>query len=209
MWEGSQAYALEEAERSGDIPIEEDEHGAYILNSKDLCAIEYLQGLWEAGVSGMKVEGRTKSVYYLAHVGRAYRKTIDRILQGQRFDAAVLDDIYATANRGLMPGFLITVPEESRQNYETGHSTYSLSIWRNCAILSCRREDGEIEVKNQLQIGDRVEFVSARCCLQTLTALYDLNHQPLSAAHGGAKNILVLTEHEPAPFTLLRIPMTP
>jgi putative protease len=212
VWEGSQAYVLEEAERSGELfPIEEDEHGTYILNSKDLCAIEYLQDLWEAGVSGMKVEGRTKSVYYLAHVGRAYRKTIDRMLQGQRFDAAVLDDIYATANRGLMSGFLITAPEESRQNYETGHSTYSRYQFGGI-VRSYHAEErmAEIEVKNQLQIGDRVEFVSPHAVVfQTLTALYDLNHQPLSAAHGGAQNILVLTEYEPAPFTLLRIPMTP
>lgn len=210
VWEGRGTYALEEAERSGELfPIEEDEHGAYILNSKDLCAIEHLQDLWEAGVSGMKVEGRTKSVYYLAHVGRAYRRAIDRVLQGQAFDAAAFDDIYATANRGLMPGFLIALPEEARQNYELGHSVYSRYQFGGIV----RKYDpverlAEIEVKNQLQPGDKVEFVSPqRIAAQTLTAMYDLNHQPLSAAHGGAQNILIATEHELAPFTLLRIPI--
>ena len=212
VWEGNRTYALEEAERSGELfPIEEDEHGTYILNSKDLCAIEYLQDLWEAGVSGMKVEGRTKSVYYLAHVGRAYRTAIDRVLQGQAFDAAAFDDIHATANRGLMPGFLITLPEETRQNYELGHSVYSHYQFGGIVRKYDPAEGlAEIEVKNQLQPGDEVEFVSPqRIAAQTLTAMYDLNHQPLSAAHGGAQNILIATEHELAPFTLLRIPIAP
>ncbi|GAK61710.1 peptidase U32 [Candidatus Vecturithrix granuli] len=212
VWEGRRAYALEEAERSGELfPIEEDEHGTYILNSKDLCAIGYLQDLWEAGVSRMKVEGRTKSVYYLAHIGRAYRRAIDRMLQGQSVDAAVFDDIHATANRGLMAGFLIQLPEEVRQNYELGHSFYSRYQFGGIVRTYHPAERlAEIEVKNQLRPEDKVEFVSPQSVVsQTLTAMYDLNRQPISAAHGGAENILIAAEHELAPFTLLRIPIAP
>lgn len=211
LWERAGDYVLEERDRRGEFfPIEEDEHGTYLLNSKDLCAVEYLQHLWEAGVTGLKVEGRTKSVYYLAHIGRAYRRAIDNMLRGQPLEPMVFDDIQAAASRGLTPGFLMALPEDAHQNYESGYSVYSRYQFGGI-VRRYQPAEGlaEIEVKNQLRLGMRIEFVSPHTVTpQTLTAMYDPDHQSISAAHGGAQNILVTTEHKLTPFTLLRIPMT-
>ena len=201
-------YALEEMTRPGEFfPIDENEHGTYILNSRDLCAVEYLQDLKNAGVTGFKVEGRTKSVYYLAHIGRAYRKVIDDLRAGKPFDPAVLTDIHATATRGLTPGFLIRLPEDARQNYESAEPAYSTHKFGGVV----RQYDAEkglaaIEVKNRLNLGDTVEFVSPQeIFAQPVERMYDLALNPLTAAHGGGKNIWLATERTIEPFTILRI----
>lgn len=201
-------YALEEVTRPGELfPIEEDEHGTYLLNSRDLCAIEYLQELWEAGVTGFKIEGRTKSVYYLSQIGRAYRKAIDTMRQGLPFDPEVFTDVHATANRGFIPGFLKHIPEERRQNYELASPVYSTHRFGGI-VRDYHQETrlAEIEVKNTLRRGDVVEFVSPQCMFsQSLDSMFDLSHQPITVAHGGQKNILLQTSQPVEPMSILRI----
>lgn len=201
-------YALEETTRPGEFfPIEEDEHGTYILNSRDLCTIEYLEQLREAGVTGFKVEGRTKSVYYLAQIGRAYRKAIDDLQQGRTFDPAVFADIQATASRGYMPGFLIDLPNESRQNYENGSPEYATAAFGGIVRrYQPEQHLAEIEVKNRFEIGDLVEFVSPHdVASQQIEQMYDHSMQPINVAHGGAGTIFVVTHQPIQPFTLLRL----
>ncbi len=209
LYEQSSAYALEEQQRPGGFfPVEEDEQGTYILNSRDLCAIEYLQDLWDAGVEGFKVEGRTKSVYYLANIGRAYRQAIETMLKNQPFDPVVLNDIHATASRGFIPGFLIKIPEESRQNYERGYSTYSTCKFGG-VVCEYRQEEQrvEVDVKNRITIDDTVEFLSPQNCFrQKVQTMYDLSGNPISVAHGGGPHVCIPVEREIAPFTIIRIP---
>jgi putative protease len=204
----SSEYALEEITRPGEFfLIEEDEHGAYILNSRDLCAIEYLQELWEAGVTGFKIEGRTKSVYYLSQIGRAYRKAIDTIKAGESFDSEVFMDIQATATRGFIPGFLTRIPEETRQNYELGQPVYSTHKFGGIA-RNYDREKGtvEVEVKNKIVVGEIVEFVSPHnLFVQPIRTMYDLSYNPITVAHGGGENVLLSTGQAVEPFTILRI----
>jgi putative protease len=201
-------YALEEVSRSGEFfPIEEDEHGTYLLNSRDLCAIEYLHDLWGAGVTGFKIEGRTKSVYYLSQIGRAYRRTLDDVIAGCPFDPGVFTDIHATSNRGFIPGFLVRIPEESRQNYESGRSTYSTHQFGGIVrSYDTTRQTAEIEVKNRLELGDRLEFVSPDSVFtQTAETMYDLQGLPVSVAHPGHKNIWLATKQPVEALTILRI----
>ncbi len=202
------AYALEEVTRPGEFfPIEEDEHGAYLLNSKDLCAVEYLPQLWEAGAHGFKIEGRTKSVYYLSQIGRAYRRAIDAMVAGQPCDPEVLSDIHATANRGFIPGFLITLPEHARQNYEAAGPAYSHRRFGGI-VRAYDAEQGlaEVEVKNRLTVGDVLEFVSPRAVFaQTLSAMFDGRARPISVAHGGGENVWLPVEQAIEPFTIVRI----
>jgi len=205
-------YALEEVTRPGEFfPIEEDEHGTYILNSRELCAIEYLQELWQAGVTGFKIEGRTKSVYYLSQIGRAYRKAIDTMITGKPLNFEVFTDIQATASRGFIPGFLTRIPEETRQNYELGRPVYSTHKFGGIA-RKYDREKGvvEIEVKNKIAVGDVVEFVSPHnLFVQPIRTMYDLSYSPITVAHGGGENVLLATEREIEPFTILRIRLKP
>ena len=177
------------------------------MNSKDLCAIEYLQDLREAGVTGFKVEGRTKSVYYLAHIGRAYRKAIDDLLNGKPFDAEVLTDVYATASRGFMPGFLTPMAEETRQNYDSGEPVYATYKFGG-VVRGYNRGKSlvEIEVKNRLFVGDCVEFVSPNEVFeQQIRAMYDLDDNPITVAHGGGEQVWLSIDRKVEPFTVLRI----
>lgn len=209
LYEKTSEYALEERERPAEFfPIEEDKHGTYILNSRDLCAIEYLQDLWKAGVKGFKIEGRTKSVYYLSQIGRAYRKALDDAVNDLPFDPALFDDVQATASRGFIPGFLKNIPEDARQNYERGYSTYSRYKFGGVARSYHPEERlAEIEVKNQLAVGKTVEFITPQHVFrQEIRHMYDHSKSPISIAHGGGPNIFIAAEHEIDPFTILRIP---
>jgi len=209
LHEQTPEYVLEERERPGKFfPIEEDDHGTYILNSKDLCAIEQVPELWDAGVRGFKIEGRTKSIYYLAHIGRAYRKTLDMMMAGLPFDEAVWEDVRATANREFTTGFLKNVPEDSRQNYERGYSSYSRYRFGG-VVLAYDPETQlvEIDVKNRVAVGDAVEFVTPqRSFSQNVQAMYDMNRSPIQVAHGGGPHIFMAVEQPPEPYTLLRLP---
>ncbi|PID56719.1 U32 family peptidase [candidate division KSB3 bacterium] len=210
LCEGAADVVLEERNRPGKyFPIEEDQHGTYIMNSKDLCAVTLLQELTDAGVESFKIEGRTKSVYYLANIGRAYRRALDRIEAGEAFDPEVLNDVYATASRGYTTGFLIDAREESRQNYEHGYSLYSRYKFAG-RVTSYDPKSGraEVEVKNRFQVGDMIEFISpADSFCQEIREMFDPDGEPIQVAHGGGAVITVAVEQEPEPFTLLRMPL--
>ena len=96
-----QTYLLEEQERPGELmPMEEDEHGTYILNSRDLRAVEHVSRLVKIGVDSFKIEGRTKSHYYVARTAQIYRQAIDDAVAGREFDITLLGKLEALANRG-------------------------------------------------------------------------------------------------------------
>ena len=89
------------------LPIDEDEYGTYIMNSRDICLLSYMQELADAGVVSFKVEGRSKTVNYLAGVGRAYRPALDAVEKNMEYDAMKLsEEVFAISNRGYTPGFL-------------------------------------------------------------------------------------------------------
>ncbi|MDD2516224.1 MAG: U32 family peptidase, partial [Candidatus Gracilibacteria bacterium] len=102
-------FYLEEKERKGDIlPIDEDEFGTYIMNSRDLCLLDYLKDLKEAGIISFKVEGRSKTINYLAGVGRAYRTALDAVEKGEDYNTEeLIQELFAISNRGYTPGFLV------------------------------------------------------------------------------------------------------
>ncbi|MDK7178165.1 U32 family peptidase, partial [Micrococcus luteus] len=111
-------YFIEETNRPGSyMPIMEDEHGTYIMNSKDLRAIESVAKLAEIGVDSLKIEGRTKSVYYVARAAQSYRRAIDDAVAGRPFDYSLLADLEGLANRGYTSGFLERHQTQDYQNY--------------------------------------------------------------------------------------------
>ena len=113
-------YAIEEIQREGEMmPVDEDEHGTYIMNSKDLRAVEYLKPLQDAGVISFKIEGRSKSIYYLSLVTRAYRKAITDLTEGRSFDPELLGEINKTANRGFTSAFLISASNRETERFES------------------------------------------------------------------------------------------
>ncbi len=107
-------FYLEETERPGELlPIDEDEHGTYIMNSRDICLLSYLPELADAGIISFKIEGRSKTVNYLAGVGKAYRIAMDALEKGEPYDMEKLSrEVFAISNRGYTPGFLVGNPGE-------------------------------------------------------------------------------------------------
>ena len=154
-------FLIEESERPGELmPIEEDEHGTYILNSKDLRAAEHVPRLMEIGIDSLKIEGRTKSPYYVARSCQAYRRVINDTMAGKPFDPRILTDLEGLANRGYTGGFFKRVPDAIYQNYSDGHSLPGGGRYVGKALgWDERRGLMEVLVKNRFGIGDEIEVI--------------------------------------------------
>lgn len=154
-------YQLVEEKRPGVYyPIEEDERGTYIMNSKDLCMIEHIPEIIKSGITSLKIEGRMKSMFYVATVVRAYRKAIDSYLadpDNYKFDNTWLEELNKASNREFTTGFYFDKPDNEDQNYVT--NAYS----REYDFLGVVREYDEstsmalVEQRNKINVGDEIE----------------------------------------------------
>ncbi|MBI5937813.1 MAG: U32 family peptidase [Betaproteobacteria bacterium] len=155
-------WLLEERERreGSYMPIEEDEHGTYILNSKDLRAIEHVQRLVEIGIDSLKIEGRTKSPYYVARACQAYRQAIDDAVAGRPLNPALLGQLEGLANRGYTDGFYQRHHEADYQNTLRGHSESGRSLYVGDIVgFDASRDMAEFTAKNKLSAGGRIELI--------------------------------------------------
>ena len=153
-------YLLEEKNRPGELmPVEEDEHGTYIMNSKDLRAIEHVQRLVAMGVDSLKIEGRTKSAYYVARTCQAYRQAIDDAQAGKTLNPRLLAELDGLANRGYTDGFYQRHHDAEYQNYLQGSSQSGRSQY--VARLTGYDAEGlaEVAVMNRFAVGDRLEVI--------------------------------------------------
>lgn len=201
-----QVYLIEELGRPGELmPIMEDEHGTYILNSKDLRAIEYVERLAQIGVDSLKIEGRTKSLYYVARTAQAYRRAIDDAVAGRPFNPALITDLEGLANRGYTTGLLDRRPANDYQNYETGHSV----AHRSQFVGEVRgAADGwvEVETKNRFAVGDTLEVIhpSGNQMLK-LTEMRNSEGQPVDVAQGNPIKVWIPLEARFAGALLARV----
>lgn len=154
-------YFLQEENRPGELmPVMEDEHGTYIMNSKDLRAIEHVQRLVEIGVDSLKIEGRTKSHYYVARTAQTYRQAIDDALAGRPFQPELLGVLENLANRGYTDGFYQRHHTQDYQNYITGYSkSHQQQFCGEIRNYDSATGLAEIEVKNKFAVGDKVELI--------------------------------------------------
>ncbi len=155
------SYLLEESNRPGEfMPIEEDEHGTYVMNSKDLRAIEHIERLVEIGVDSLKIEGRTKSPYYVARTVQSYRQAIDDAAAGRSLDPALLGQLEGLANRGYTSGFYQRHQPQETQNYLRGYSESGRSQYVGDVVaFDANRGLAEVHVKNKFAVGDRLEII--------------------------------------------------
>lgn len=154
------SYLLEDVTRPGEyMEINEDEHGTYIMNSKDLRAIEHVERLVKIGVDSLKIEGRTKSIYYVARVAAAYRRAIDAAVAGEEFNPDLLADLEGLANRGYTDGFLQRHHAEDYQNYLDNHSKSRQSQFVGEVLEIDANGYALVEVKNKFSIGDKLEIL--------------------------------------------------
>jgi len=157
-----EVYYLEETGRTGEyMPIYEDEHGTYIMNSRDLRAVEHVHRLTRIGVDCLKIEGRTKSHYYTARTTQVYRKAIDDAVAGRPFNPELMSELEGLANRGYTDGFFQRHESDELQNYRENSSRSSRSQFV-AEILGFDENTGltEVDVKNRFAVGDELEMIT-------------------------------------------------
>ncbi|GEM80085.1 prephenate-dependent tRNA uridine(34) hydroxylase TrhP [Vibrio superstes] len=138
----------------------EDEHGTYIMNSKDLRAVQHVERLTKMGVHSLKIEGRTKSFYYCARTAQVYRKAIDDAVEGKPFDPNLLGTLESLAHRGYTEGFLRRHTHDAYQNYEYGYSISDSQQFVGEFTGKRRGDLAEVEVKNKFLVGDSLELMT-------------------------------------------------
>ncbi|WP_170336935.1 U32 family peptidase [Ruegeria arenilitoris] len=194
-------FLLEEGCRPGDLmPIEEDDRGSYILNSRDLCIMPKLDEYLKIGVDSLKVEGRGKSEYYAAIVARAYRMAIDDYnADPENWDPKpYMRELETVGNRG----YTLAFHEGRLTNYAHDYEhTASIAQWEYAGIVSEVTEDAFlVEVKNKLEPGDVLDFVSPISRETVLLRVYDFERASdgarLDVVHGSTKTVIRM------PFTL-------
>ncbi len=185
-------YLLQEQGRPERLmPAFEDEHGTYILNSKDLRAVHHVRRLMEIGIDCLKIEGRTKSYYYVARTAQIYRRAIDDALAGKEFDLGLMDELEGLANRGYTEGFLRRHVHDQYQNYEQGHSIGRQQQFVG-ELLDHDRQWARVAVKNRFATGDRLEWITPRGNHGfVLERLLDRNDQPAHCAPGSGHNVRI------------------
>lgn len=152
---------IEEATRPGEfMPVYEDEHGTYIMNSRDLRAVQHVARLAEMGVDSLKIEGRTKSHYYVARTAQVYRRAIDDAVAGKPFDMELMNALENLANRGYTEGFYRRHVHDEYQNYETGNSVGVHQQFVGEVLNADDRGWIDIEVKNRFEVGDVLELMT-------------------------------------------------
>ncbi|EOV8086830.1 tRNA 5-hydroxyuridine modification protein YegQ [Providencia rettgeri] len=179
-------FMIEEAKRPGEyMTAFEDEHGTYIMNSKDLRAIEHVENLTKMGVHSLKIEGRTKSFYYCARTAQVYRRAIDDAVAGKPFDPTLLSTLEGLAHRGYTEGFLRRHTHDAYQTYEYGYSVSETQQF--VGEFTGKRIDGmaEVDVKNKFSVGDSLEMMTpAGNIVFTLDALANRKGEAIDVAPG-------------------------
>ncbi|WP_203652025.1 tRNA 5-hydroxyuridine modification protein YegQ [Pseudomonas sp. RtIB026] len=158
-----QVFLLQESNRPGEeMPAFEDEHGTYIMNAKDLRAIQHVERLARMGVHSLKIEGRTKSHFYCARAVQSYRQAIDDAVAGRPFDRSLMSNLESLAQRGYTEGFLRRHVHDEYQNYQRGNSVSERQQF--VGELTGVRVDGlaEVKVKNRFAVGDHLELMTPR-----------------------------------------------
>lgn len=185
-------YSLVEEKRDGEYyPIEEDENGTYIMNSKDLCMIEYIPELMTAGISSLKIEGRNKSEYYVAIVVNAYRKAIDLYFEdpeNYKLPEVLREEMFKVSHRVYHTGFFFNEPNAESMIYDTNNHVREYDVVaivqsydKETGIATCRQ-------RNKFVKGDKIEILSPSKFYNEFVAeeLYNEKGEPIeSCPHPG------------------------
>ena len=196
-------YALVEEKRPGEyFPVYEDEKGTYILNSKDMCTIDHLKELTDAGIDCIKIEGRAKSAYYAAIVTGAYRHCIDDLAAGREIDPVWRDEVDHVSHRIYSTGFYFGHPGQYTEN-----SRY-IRQWQVCAIVESCDENGLAlcSLRNKFAAGDELEVVGPdlRPFALTVPEMQDLDGNVLTEPRTPQMQFYIQLPTPVPPLTILR-----
>lgn len=200
-------FYIEEKTRPGILmPIEEDEHGTYIMNSKDLRAIDLLRQLRDAGVISFKIEGRSKSLYYLCLATGTYRRGIDDLGKNRPFDRSLLRELDKTSNRGFTSAFLVPSSDGETERFDSSQELALPQVY--AGDVRGQRAGGwmEVEVKNRLETGDEVEYISPqRQYLFKIAGMEDRSGNSIATAHGGNGTVWIQSDGPVEPYAILSL----
>lgn len=203
-------YAIMEETRPGEyLPVYENERGTYIFNSKDLCMIEHIPELVEAGIDSFKIEGRMKTALYVAVVTRTYRQAIDDYLKDEALYRSRMEyykeEIAKCTYRQFTTGFFFGKPDHDTQIYD--NNTY-IKAYTYLGLIGDRREDGfyGLEQRNKFSVGETIEVMKpdGRNEEVTVRAMTDEEGLPLESCPHPKQKIYVDLGIELATFDLLR-----
>lgn len=181
-------YSLVEEKRPGEyFPIEEDDRGTYILNSRDLCMLEYIPELVTSGITSFKIEGRMKSAFYVATIVGAYRKAIDTYLENPEkyyFKEEWMDELKKVSHREFTTGFYFNKPTNKDQNYQTSAYTREYSFIGVVKFYNEITKIAVVEQRNKMSIGDEIEVFGpyTNFFSQKLDILENENGEPIQSA---------------------------
>jgi len=203
-------YYLMEEKRPGEyMPVEENERGTYIYNSKDLCMIEHIPELLASGVSSLKIEGRMKSSYYVATAVKAYREALDAYYANPSeymFEERWLEDISKASHREYTSGFYIDKPTGADQIYNSG--TYIREYDFVGLVRSYDPSTGmaEVEQRNRMYKGEEIEVVRPEgpYCTQTIAYMKNADGEDIDVAPHPQMTVYMPMQTEVTPYTMLR-----
>lgn len=190
---------LQEQGRPGEyLPTYEDEHGTYIMNSKDLRAVEHVERLVKMGIHSLKIEGRTKSYYYCARTAQVYRQAIDDAVAGRTYNINLGKNLEHLAHRGYTEGFLQRHRHEETQNYEHGYSKSDSQQFVGEVIAQDPNNDLiKIEVKNKFLVGDQMELMTPQGNIQfTLHQMQNPQGDDITDAKGSGHVVYIAIDTE-------------
>ncbi|MCQ2545977.1 MAG: U32 family peptidase [Clostridia bacterium] len=181
-------YRLEEEKRPGEYwPVDEDDRGTYIFNSKDLCLLEHIPELIDAGIMSFKIEGRMKSIFYIAHVVGAYRRAIDAYYadpENYEFNSEWFDEMCKASHREFTTGFYFRKPTNEDQNYLTSAYTRDYSFVGLVKSYDPETGYAVVEQRNKMDIGDEIEVFGPGTDYfrQKLEVMLDEEGEPVQSA---------------------------
>ncbi|MEF2676216.1 MAG: U32 family peptidase [Eubacteriales bacterium] len=181
-------YSIVEEKRPGEYyPIEEDSHGSYIMNSRDLCMLDGIPDLAAAGVSSLKIEGRMKSAYYVATVVSAYRTALDHYLadpDNYQYDPAWFTELCKASHREFTHGFYYNKPSAEDQNYQSSDYIREYSFVGMVKGVEPETGFALVEQRNKFSIGDEIEIFGPGVPFtkEVITEMYNQDGEPVESA---------------------------
>ena len=197
-------YAIREVSRQQEYPIEEDSHGTYILNSKDMCMIDYLDKLRDAGVTSIKIEGRMKTEYYVANIVNAYRMALDYLYTHKDFKLPeeIKNEVFKCSHRDYSEGFYFGNPKQTLET-STPQTDYEF-----VAIVVENSKNGmaKVEMRNRFKVGEQLELLSKQKnnAIITIEQILDDKGQSLPECKIPKQIVAVKTNLDLKKFEILR-----
>ncbi len=197
-------YAIREVSKKQEYPIEEDSHGTYILNSKDMCMIDHLDKMEQAGVTSIKIEGRMKTEYYVANIVNAYRMALDYLKTHKTYNlpSEIRNEVFKSSHRDYSEGFYFGNPKQTLETSlpEADYDFVAIVKQNTTNKLT------KIEMRNRFKVGEQLELLSKQKnnAIITIQQIFDESGLELQECKIPKQIVFVKTNLELKEFEILR-----